>query len=127
MTPLAKPLGLHNMVLPDVNVPELPDETIQLTGDRQASHTTNTGDYVTTLGMVIPLPEKDLEIDPDLLQRDPDISEIEPTDKFEKNTLIHTPPCTIKLRRLVQQDIVKWQVKKAPMILPDATMTTKNP
>ena len=127
VTPLAKPLGLHNMVLPDVNVPELPDETIQLTGDRQASHTTNTGDYVMTLGMVIPLPEKDLEIDPDLLQRDPDISEIEPTDKFEKNTLIHTPPCTIKLRRLVQQDIVKWQVKKAPMILPDATMTTKNP
>ena len=37
---------------------------------------TNTGDYVTSLGMGIPLPEKDLEINPELLQCDPDISEI---------------------------------------------------
>ena len=78
--PIAKPLGLNNMDLPDVEIPELPDETFPLASGASANSgapTINTGDYVISLGMVTPLPEKDLEITPDLLQRDPDITEIE--------------------------------------------------
>ena len=52
---ITKLLGLKNMDLPDIPVPKLPDET---------------GEYVTTLGKVIPLPSSDLEIPTNLLQND---------------------------------------------------------
>ena len=78
--PMVKPLGLHNMDMPDIEIPELPGETVLSTIgvatdlDGPAAYT---GDYVTTLGRIIRLPEKDLEIAPELLQCDPDITEIE--------------------------------------------------
>ena len=127
--PITKPLGLHNMDLPDMGIPELPDETLPSTSGASANSgapTINTGDYVTSLGMVIPLEEKDLEITPDLLQRDPDIMEIEqPKSKGNKVQII-TLPCSINLRRLDQQDINMWQMQKAPVTLPDATEKIEN-
>ena len=112
------------MDLPDMEIPELPDETFPSTSGASANSgapTINTDDYVTSLGMVIPLPAKDLEITPELLQRDPDLTEIEqPKTKRNKVQLI-TRPCSINLRRLDQQDINMWQIQKAPVTLPDAT------
>ena len=61
----------------------------ELLGSLQDTTKTNTGDYVTSLGMIIPLPEKDLEIAPELLQHDlPDIFEIEPNTTNGKNMQI---------------------------------------
>ena len=121
---ITKPLGLHNMDLPDVETPEFPDETGPSTSDVSANlevPMTNTGDYVTSLGMVIPLPEKDLEIALELLQRDPDITELEQPETKRNNVEIITLPCSIHLRRLDQQDINMWQLQRAPMTIPDAT------
>ena len=59
------------MDLPDIETPELLDETGPSTSGASANlevPTMNTGDYVTSLGMVIPLPAEDLEIAPELLQ-----------------------------------------------------------
>ena len=118
-----KPLGLHNMDLPDMEIPELPDETGPSTSGVSANlevPTTNIGDYVTSLGMVIPLPEKDLEIAPELLQRNPDITELEQPETNRSNVQKTTLPCSIHLRWLDQQDIKMWQIHKAPMKIPDA-------
>ena len=110
---ITKPLGLHNMDLPDVETPEL-SANLEVP-------TTNTGDYVTSLGMVIPLPEKDLEIAPELLQRDPDITELEEPETERNNVEITTLPCSIHVRQLDQQDINMWQLQRARMTIPDAT------
>ena len=48
--PIPKPLGLHNMDLPDIEIPELPDETLTSTSGAPANpgaSTSNTDDYVT--------------------------------------------------------------------------------
>ena len=122
--PIVKPLDLHNMDLPEMEIPKLPDETCTSTSGGTTNPEVlaiNTGDYVTTLGRIIPLPEKDLEIFPELLQRDPDITEIEQPKTTENKMQVNTLPCSINLRRLDQQDINMWQVQKAPVALTDAT------
>ena len=114
---LTKPLGLKNMELPDVSVPKLPDET---------------GDYVTTLGKVIPLPSSDLEIPPNLLQNDIEIIDQDnPTprpDVMEPPSVVKTYPCSIRVRKLDDTDIAKWLPKpNVPVVLPDGTAgTSKN-
>ena len=78
--------------------------------------------------MIVPLPEKDLEIAPELLQRDPDISEVE-LDKPEHSVnvaRVNTLPCSINLRHLDQSDIKKWQVQKVPETLLDRTEIVPN-
>ena len=125
--PMVKPLGLYSMDLPEIQIPELPDETGPSTSGVATNlevPKTNTGDYVTSLGRIIPLPEKDLEIAPELLQHDPDITEIEQPETTENTPKINTLPCSINLRCLDCQDITKWQVQKAPVALPDATNNT---
>ena len=122
--PITKPLGLHNMDLPDMEIPDLPDETFPSTSGASANSgapTKNTDDYVTSLGMVIPLPARDLEITPELLQHDPDMTEIEQPETKRNKVQLITRPCSINLRRLEQQDINMWQIQKAPVTLPDAT------
>ena len=122
--PITKPLGLHNMDLPDMETPELPDKTFPSTSGAPANHeapTINTDDYVTSLGMVIPLPAKDLEITPELLQHHPYMTEIEQPETKRNKVQLITRPCSINLRRLDQQDINMWQIQKAPVTLPDAT------
>ena len=127
--PIPKPLGLHNMDLPDMEIPELPDETLTSTSGAPANpgaSTLNTDDYVTPPGMVIPLPAKDLEVARELLQRDPDMTETEqPEPKRNKAPLI-ARPCSINLRRLDQQDIKMWQTQKASLTLPDATENSES-
>ena len=112
------------MDLPDMEIPELPDETFPLTSGAPVNMGTparETGDYVTSLGMVIPLPEKDLEIAPELLQRDPDVMEIEQPEPTRNNVRLETRPCSINLRWLDLQDINMWQMQKATLTLPDTT------
>ena len=112
------------MDLSDMEIPELPDKTFPLTSGASANSgapTIDTGDYVISLGMVLPLPEKDLEIAPELLQRDPDITEIEQPETKRNKVQLITLPCSINLRQLDQQDINMWQMQKAPVTLPDAT------
>ena len=119
---ITKPLGLHNMDLPDVEIPEIPDETGPSTSgvptDLEIPET-NTGDYVTSLGGIIPLPEKDLEIALELLQHDPDITEIKQSETMANPLEINTRPCSINLRHLDHQDLSKWQVQKTTVALPD--------
>ena len=74
----------------------------------------NTGDYVTSLGRIVPLPEKDLEIAPELLQCNPDISELEKPEPMVNAPKVNTLPCSINLRCLDQSDM-----QKVPATLPD--------
>ena len=127
--PIPKPLGLHNMDLPDIEIPELPDETLTLTSGAPANpgaSTSNTDDYVIPPGMVIPLPAKDLEVARELLQRDPDMTEIEQPEPSTNTAPLIARPCSINLRRLDQQDIKMWQTQKASLTLPDATENSES-
>ena len=78
-------------------------------------------DYVTSLGRIIPLPEQDLEIAPELLQRDPEITEKDKSETLENTPVVNTRPCFVNLRWLDQQDITKWHIQKVPTALPDKT------
>ena len=128
--PIPKPLGLHNMDLPDMEIPELPDETLTSTSGAPANpgaSTLNTDDFVTPPpGMVIPLPAKDLEIARELLQHDPDMTETEPPEPKRNKAPLIARPCSINLRRLDQQDIKMWQTQKASVTLPDATENSES-
>ena len=122
--PIVKPLGLHNMDLPELPIPELLDKTIPSTSGLSQNNElpqANTGDYVTSLGRIVPLPEKDLEITPELLQCDPDISELEKPEPMVNASKVNTLPCSINLRYLDQCDIAKWQMQKVPATLLDRT------
>ena len=122
--PIVKPLGLHNMELPELPIPELPDEAAPLTrgvSQNREIPQPKTGEYVPSLGMIVPLPEKDLEIAPELLQCDPDITELDKPEQMENVSTIITLPCSINLRRLEECDIAKWQMQKIPVTLLDRT------
>ena len=71
--------------------------------------------------MVIPLPAKDLEVARELLQHDPDMTEIEQPEPSTNTAPLIARPCSINLRQLDQQDIKMWQTQKASLTLPDAT------
>ena len=94
------------MELPDVA--ELPDETQR-------------GEYVTTLGKIIPFPQNYLSINPKLLQRDVDITIM---DRIKTTgNKVGTLPCLIKLRHQDTKDINKWQSKEVQLVsLPDETI-----
>ena len=112
------------MELPDMPIPVLLDETGPSTSAPSQTADPpqpNTGDYVMSLGKIIPLPEKDLEIAPELLQRDPDITEIKQPDALENTPKVSTHPCSVNLRHLDQQDITKWQMQKTNSVLLDTT------
>ena len=110
---VTKPLELKNMELPDVPVPKLPDET---------------SEYVTTLGKVIPLPCSDLEIPSNLLQNDVHLNGLEDPpkpDNTEPPGGVKIKPCSIKVCKLEDTDVVKWLPKpKIPVVIPDATPGT---
>ena len=121
---MVKPLGLWNMELPELPIPELPDETVPSTSGMSQNKEIpqpQTGEYVTSLERIIPLPEKDLEITRELLQCDPDIFELDKPEQIKKLTRVNTLPCSINLRCLEQCDIIKWQMQKIPVTLPDRT------
>ena len=116
--------SVHNMNLPELEIPELPDETGPTTSGVSTNleaPKTNTDNYVTSLGRIIPLIEKDLKIALELLECDPDITEIEQPNTNGNIAEINTFPCSINPRRLDQYDISKWQVQKTPVALPEAT------
>ena len=91
--PIAKPLGLRNMELAHIPLPELPNET-------------QTGEYVTTLGKIIPLT---------LWQRYPHIT-IMDTIETSGNKVV-TIPCFINLRCQDTKNINKWQSKEVQLVL----------
>ena len=122
--PMVKPLGLLNMELIELPIPELPDETVPSTSGVSQNREIpqpQTGEYVTSLGRIIPLPEKDLEIARELLQHDPDIFELDKSEQIKKVTRVNTLPCSTNLRCLEQCDIIKLQMQKIPVTLPDRT------
>ena len=115
--PIVKPLGLWNMDLPELPIPELPDETVPSTSGVSQNRDfpqPNTDNYVTFLGRIVPLPEKDLEIALELLQCVPDISELEKPEHSGNVSRVNTLLWSINLRCLDQCDIVKWQMQKVP-------------
>ena len=110
VTLIVKPLGLCNMALPDVSITELPDETIPSTSNQQEQGKEpqkQMKEYVITLGTIVPLPKDDMEISPDLLQRDPDITIIARGKPKVTPQQVQTLPCSINLRRLDTSDITK--------------------
>ena len=83
------------MELPDVA--ELPDETQR-------------GEYVTTLGKIIPLLQNYLSINPKLLQRDVDITIM---DRIKTTgNKVGTLPCLIKLRHRDTKILTSGSPKK---------------
>ena len=122
--PIVKPLGLCNMKLPELPIPELPDEAAPSTSGVSQNREIpqpKTSEYVTSLGMIVPLPEKDLEIAPELLQCDPNVTEHDKPEQMENVFRIITLPCSFNLRHLEECDIAKWQIQKIPVTLLDRT------
>ena len=63
--PILKPLGLQNMDLPESPILELPDETVPSTSgvsQNKEFPQPNIGDYVTSLGRIVPLLERTLKL-----------------------------------------------------------------
>ena len=117
------------MDLPDIEIQELPDETLTSTSGAPANpeaSTSNTNDYATPPGMVIPLPAEDVEVARELLQRDPDMTETKQPEPSTNTAPLIAWPCSINLRRLDQQDIKMWQTQKASLTLPDATENSES-
>ena len=120
---ITRPLGLHNMPLPDVPIPTLPDETVV---SEEPSKIVPLQDYVTTTGGVVSLPQDALDIPENLLQSDnfdvpvenANADELDvPNHANTNDGMVQTMPCSIPLRRLSHSDVSKWQKQK----LPDAT------
>ena len=110
--PIARPLGLKNMDLPDVPILELPDETV---------------DHDATLGKIIPLPSSDVYIPPNLLQNDPPVHDSLTETVKDNRPTPPTMPCSIDLRRLDAKDITMWSSKPiSNQTLPDATSGIRN-
>ena len=120
---ITKPLGLHNMPLPDVPIPMLPDETL---ASDEPSKIVPLQDHVTTTGGVVSLPQDALDIPANLIQNDifdalvenanTDLLDVPDQAKTNDKTG-QMMPCSIPLRRLSPSDVSKWQKQK----LPDAT------
>ena len=113
VTSTARPLGLHNLPLPDVPLPTLPDETA---ASEEPSKIVPLQDYITTLGSIVPLPQDALHIPENLIQSDNIIE-----DQMDAHMLAinygateQMKPCMIKLRRISQIEISKWQKQKLP-------------
>ena len=122
---ITRPLGLHNMPLPDIPIPTLPDET---PASDEPSKIVPIQDYVTTLGGVVSLPNDAIDIPENLIQSDnfDDPAEDANTDQPDmpnqsktNDELEQIMPCSVPLRRLSHPDVSKWQKQK----LQDATDT----
>ena len=122
---ITRPLGLHNMPLPDVPIPTLPDETL---ASDEPPKIVPLQDYVTTIGGVVSLPQDALDIPENLIQSDifDALAEDANTDQLDvsdhtktNNETEQIMPCSIPLRRLSHSDVSKWQKQK----LPEATNT----
>ena len=115
---ISKPLGLHNMPLPDVPIPTLLDTTTQKKEETVTvpPKIIPLQDYVTTLGGIVSLPQDALDIPANLIQRD-DTTEKpddDPVPRKNNQQPMQTVPCLIKLRRISALDVSKWQKKKLP-------------
>ena len=115
---ITRPLGLHNMPLPDVPIPTLPDETLAC---KEPTKIVPLQDYVTTVGGVVSLPQDALDIPENLIQNDifdapaedanADQSDV-PNQAKTNDETEQIMPCSIPLRRLSHSDISKWQKQK---------------
>ena len=108
------------MPLPDVPITTLPDETA---ASEEPSKIVPLQDYVTILSSIISLPQDALDIPENLIQ-----SHILDADQVDANAAkkeVSNPvkaidekeqlmPCSIKLRRISQLDVLKWQKQKLP-------------
>ena len=117
---ITRPLGLHNMPLPDVPIPTLPDETL---ASDEPPKIVPLQDYVTTVGSVVSLPQDALDIPENLIQSDKFDVPVEDAnaDQFDVPNQTKTNdeteqimPCSIPLRRLSHSDVSKWQKQKLP-------------
>ena len=108
---IARPLGLHNMQLPDVPIPTLPDETMD-----EPPRIMPLQDHGTTLGGIVSLPQDALNIPENLIQSDNfgvadgDVNQTmpnEPNSEKGKADTEQIAPCSIQLRRINQTDISK--------------------
>ena len=113
ITSTARPLGFHNLSLPDVPPPTLPDATVV---SEEPSKIVPLQDYVTTLGSIVPLPQDALHIPENLIQSDIIIENQmdAPTLAINNGVTKQTKPCLIKLRRISQIEVSKWQKPKLP-------------
>ena len=122
---ITKPLGLHNMPLPEVPIPKLQDTTTQDKKETVPPKIVPLQDYVMTLGNIVSLPQDVLDIPANLLG---DGNAEKPDDELVVGSgdqpSVKTLPCSIKLRRITATDVAKWQKKK----LPDETesVSTRN-
>ena len=114
---ITRPLGLHNIPLPDVPIPTLPDETAASEEPESApSKIVPLQDYVTTLGGIVALPQDALDIPENLIQSNNIIADQMDAPTLAKNDVVtqQTIPCSIKLRRISQTEVSKWQKPKLP-------------
>ena len=117
VTSIARPLGLHNIPLPDVPIPTLPDKTAASEEPESApSKIVPLQDYITTLGGIVPLPQDALDIPENLIQSDNIIADIMDAPMPAENNGVteQTKPCLIKLRRISKIEVSKWQKPKLP-------------
>ena len=122
VTSTARPLGLHNLPLPDVPLPTLLDETA---ASEEPSKIVPLQDYVTTLGSIVPLPQDALHIPENLIQSDNIIEDQMDASIPAINDWVteQTKPCLIKLRRISQIEVSKWQ---KPKLLDETNSGTRN-
>ena len=99
--------------MPDVPLPTLPDETA---ASEEPSKIVPLQDYVTTLGSIVPLPQDALHIPENLIQSNNIIEDQmdAPTPAINDRVTEQTKPCLIKLRRISQIEVSKWQKPKLP-------------
>ena len=122
---ITRPLGLHNMPLPDVPIPTLPDETVV---SDEPPEIVPLQDNVTTVGGALSLPQDALDIPENLIQNDifdvpaEDVNAGQsdvPNQAKTNDESEQIMPCFVPLRRLSHSDVSKWQKQK----LPEATKT----
>ena len=114
---IVRPLGLHNMPLPDVPIPALPDVTVASEKPESApSKIVPLQDYITTLGGIVALPQDALDIPENLIQSENIIANQMDAPTLATNDVAteQTIPCSIKLRRISQTEVLKWQKVKLP-------------